>query len=142
MRLEDLENKLLDLGKRNRLLNYKETGFKSISILNKNYKEIYEGLTNGKEYSFMIVDPMLERYHKTFAIEEGDNILEYSPLKVYDICKEAIKPNELLAYKKGYKLNKTLKNLMVALYMDMTKIIILYSIMKMNKINQIYHLNR
>ena len=35
MRLEDLENKLLDLGKRNRLLNYKETGFKSISILNK-----------------------------------------------------------------------------------------------------------
>ncbi len=112
MRLEDLENKLLDLGKRNRLLNYKETGFKSISILNKNYKEIYEGLTLGKEYSFMIVDPMLERYHKTFAIEEEDNILDYSPLKVYDICKEAIKPNELLAYKKGYKLNKTLKNLM------------------------------
>jgi hypothetical protein len=100
MKLEDLTNKLLNLGKRNRLLNYKETGFKSISILNKNYREIYEGLTSGKEFSFMLIDPMLERYHKTFA-EEGDSILEYSPLKVYDICKEAIKPKELLAYKKG-----------------------------------------
>jgi superfamily I DNA and/or RNA helicase len=111
MKLEDLTNKLLNLGKRNRLLNYKETGFKSISILNKNYREIYEGLTSGKEFSFMLIDPMLERYHKTFA-EEGDSILEYSPLKVYDICKEAIKPKELLAYKKGYKLDKTLRALL------------------------------
>ena len=112
MRLDDLANKLLDLGKRNRLLNYKETGFKSISILNRNYRDIYEGLTSGKDFTFMIIDPMLERYHKTFAITEEDNILSYSPLKVYDICKEAIKPKELLAYKMGYKLDKVLKALM------------------------------
>ena len=112
MRLDDLANKLLDLGKRNRLLNYKETGFKSISILNRNYRDIYEGLTSGKDFTFMIIDPMLERYHKTFAITEEDNIMSYSPLKVYDICKEAIKPKELLAYKMGYKLDKVLKALM------------------------------
>lgn len=111
MNLVDISNQLLDLGKRNRLLNYKETGLKSIDILNKNFEEIYLGLTSGKEFNFLQVDSLIERYHKTFSTEEDENILDYSKLKVYDITKEACKPNQIIAYKKGYKLDKVLKAL-------------------------------
>ena len=111
MNLVDISNQLLDLGKRNRLLNYKETGLKSIDILNKNFEEIYLGLTSGKEYNFLQVDSLVERYHKTFSTNEEENVLDYSKLKVYDITKEACKPNQIIAYKKGYKLDKVLKAL-------------------------------
>ncbi|MCR5232069.1 MAG: DUF4011 domain-containing protein, partial [Acholeplasmatales bacterium] len=112
MNLVDISNQLLDLGKRNRLLNYKETGLKSVDILNKNYKDIYLGLTSSKEYAFLEVDSLVERYHKTFSVDENENVLEYSKLKVYDITKEACKPNQIIAYKKGYKLEKVLKALL------------------------------
>ena len=112
MNLVDIGNQLLDLGKRNRLLNYKETGLKSIDILNKNYKEIYLNLTAGKEIAFLQVDSLIERYHKTFSTNEEESVLEYSKFKVYDITKEAIKQNQIVAYKKGYKLDKVLKNLL------------------------------
>ena len=34
--LQSIYKHLLDLGKRNRLLNFKDSGFRSINILNKN----------------------------------------------------------------------------------------------------------
>ena len=37
---EDIYKHLLDLGKRNRLLNYKETGLRSINVLNKDIELI------------------------------------------------------------------------------------------------------
>ena len=40
-KLMAVTNQLLDLGKRNRLLNYKDTGLKSLRLLNKNTEEIF-----------------------------------------------------------------------------------------------------
>ena len=43
-KLMAVTNQLLDLGKRNRLLNYKDTGLKSLRLLNKNTEEIFRSV--------------------------------------------------------------------------------------------------
>jgi len=113
-KLLDITNQLLDLGKRNRLLNYKETGLKSLTILNKNVEEVFRGIKAGREYNFFNTDQAISRHHSELPPEEkeNDNTLQYSDQMVMDICGKQIDVRDLLAYKRGYSLDKTLKSLM------------------------------
>ena len=112
-RLKNIANHLLDFGKRNRLLNYKDVGLRTLNILNRDISDIFNDIINSKVYSIFQIDPILEKYHKDLIVNpEDDNILEYSDLKVYDITNSLIKKNQLICYKRGYSLNKVLKNIL------------------------------
>ena len=107
--LQSIYKHLLDLGKRNRLLNFKDSGFRSINILNKNIDKIFDNISNFKEYSILPIDSILKKYHDNLDSLDSDN--EYSSLKVYDIANASLKDNELICYKEGQPLNKVLKRL-------------------------------
>ncbi len=112
-KLKNIANHLLDLGKRNRLLNYKDTGLKSLNILNKNIEELFLDIIDGKVYSIFMLDSVLMKYHKDLIEDpEKDDILSYSDLKVYDIAAKLLKKNQLLCYKRGYPLEKVLYSLL------------------------------
>ena len=110
-KLKELSLHLLDLGKRNRLLNLKDTGYRNIEILNQNIDIVFDKITNGQVLSFYNLDSVLEKYNETIEGNEV-SINEYSKGKVYDIIKSNLKSNELLAYKKGVKLTRVLKTIM------------------------------
>ena len=111
-KLKKIATELLDLSKRNRLINYKDNGLKAVNVLNKNFEEVFNNIINGKIYRLPIIDDILKKYHNDLIInQEEDDVLNYSDLKVYDICNKIIKPNELLLYKRGYTLDKTLKSI-------------------------------
>ncbi len=107
--LQSIYKHLLDLGKRNRLLNFKDSGFRSINILNKNIDKLFDNISNFKEYSILPLDSILKKYHDSLDSLDSDN--EYSSLKVYDIASASLKDNELICYKEGQPLNKVLKRL-------------------------------
>lgn len=112
-KLQALANHLLDLGKRNRLLNYKDNGLKSIAILNKNEEELFSNIVDSKTYTIFSLDSVLEKYHKDLILNpEKDSVLNYSNSKVYDVTSGLLKKNQLLCYKKGYSLEKVLKSLL------------------------------
>ena len=71
-KLKDISLHLLDLGKRNRLLNYKPTGYRSIEVLNDNFEELFEKISSGMPLSIFQLDPVLQKYNKTIeGTEEG-----------------------------------------------------------------------
>ena len=110
MSYKEIKNHLLDLGKRNRLLNYKETGYKSISIMNDNYDTIYKNIVNSKIYKIPFIEPILNRQMK-LTTDNSSSIASYSKAKVCDIMKPVCKPNELICYKEGISQAKILKSL-------------------------------
>jgi len=107
---QEVANNLLDLGKRNRLLNFKDKGLKGVYILNNNIDEIYKSIISSKEWSIPLIDKILER-QKSLTFDEDGSIINYSPLKVYDIMEPILRPRQLICYKKGYKQLNVLKNL-------------------------------
>ncbi len=110
-RLKDISLHLLDLGKRNRLINYKQTGYRSIEIHNEAMDTIFDKVTSGIVLSIFSLDSVLQKYQKTIDAT-GDSVEEYSIGKVRDITKNLLRPNDLLCYKKGISLNKVLKILL------------------------------
>lgn len=107
-RLKEISLHLLDLGKRNRLVNYKQTGLRTIDIINVDSNLLFNKLTNGQTLNIFNLDNILDRYNKDID-GTGEEVLEYSFLKVRDITNPLLKPNDVLCYKKGVKLSKILK---------------------------------
>ena len=111
-RLLDITNQLLDLGKRNRLLNFKDTGLKTLKVLSKNSEEVFRGLTNNREFTVFNTDPVLSKYSSELKInsdkEDGQS---YVDDKVYEICYPLLDNTEVLCYKRGYSMEKVLKSL-------------------------------
>ncbi len=107
-RLKEISLHLLDLGKRNRLINYKQTGLRTIDIINSDSNLLFNKLTSGQTLNIFNLDNILERYNKDID-GTGEEISEYSFLKVRDITTPLLKPNDVLCYKKGVKLSKILK---------------------------------
>ena len=107
-KLKDISLHLLDLGKRNRLINYKSTGYRNIEVLNEQFEEIFNKIINGTELHIFELDPVLQKYHKTIDATEED-VVEYSAAKVKDIALPILKSNDILCYKKGISLNRLLK---------------------------------
>lgn len=112
-KLKNIANRLLDLGKRNRLLNFKDTGLRTLSILNRDMENIFKGITDSRVYTVFPVDSVLQKYHKDLTLEPAeDNPMAYSDAKVYDIASGLLKRNQLLCYKRGYSLEQVLKALL------------------------------
>ncbi len=110
-KLISITNQLLDLGKRNRLLNYKDSGLKTLKVLNKNIEEIFRGIKGGREYQVFNVDPLLTKY-QTILTEAESNSVDDLDAKVYDIAYKSLEPKDLLCFKKSYPLSKALKSLL------------------------------
>ncbi len=106
-------NQLLDLGKRNRLLNYRDTGLKTLKILNTNVDEIFRGIKDHKEYTFFKTDSYVNQIQNEFKVDPEDpSSLRELDRRVYEATNEALDKNQLLAYKRSYPLDKVLKGLM------------------------------
>ena len=105
-------NQLLDLGKRNRLLNFKDSGLKTLMLLNKNIEEIFRAVKGGRDCTILNIDPLLLNYHNEGVINNpNDNVLEYTPTKAYEITRKYLASRQLLCYKMGFSLTRVLKSL-------------------------------
>lgn len=105
-------NQLLDLGKRNRLLNYTDSGLKTLKILNKNSDEIFRAIKGQKDVSVMNVDSYLNQYHnENYPNDTQDDPLKYDDEKVYTICRKYLEKNQLMCHKINNPLVKPLKSL-------------------------------
>ena len=116
-KLINITNQLLDLGKRNRLLNYKDQGMKTLRIVNENVEEIFKGLTSGKEFSLFGVDPtlskLLEQEKDVIKDMEEQDMVSHMVPKLLESIKSTDYNEHLqfLAFKKGYSVLQTLKGL-------------------------------
>ena len=115
-KLNAVTNQLLDLGKRNRLLNYQDKGLKTLKLLNKNTEEIFRGVKGYKDLTFFDTDKALTDYVANPEIpdtdKEGlDDLLHLEYDRVYGITRKYLQKNEILCYKAGYQLAKALKSL-------------------------------
>ena len=116
-KLNAVTNQLLDLGKRNRLLNYQDKGLKTLKLLNKNTEEIFRGVKGYRDLKFFDVDQALIDYSQNPEVpkeEKADlgDLLHLDYDRVYGITRKFLQRNEILAYKGGYQLVKSLKSLM------------------------------
>ncbi len=106
-------NQLLDLGKRNRLLNYRDTGLKTLKLLNDNVDEIFRGFKDHKEYSFLKTDSYVNEVLSDFKVDPEDpSSLRELDRRVFEACNDKLEKNMLLAYKRSYQQEKVLKGLM------------------------------
>ena len=111
-RLLAVTNQLLDLGKRNRLLNYKDTGMKTLAILNKNLDEIFRGIKGYKDVKILDSDTIQIEYQKeTYPDDTTTDPLKFDSETVYSICRKYLEPRQLLCYKSGYGVVKACKSL-------------------------------
>lgn len=108
--LDSLATRLLDLGKRNKLLNYKDSGYKGITVIGDTNK-IFDNIKNSKLYNIFKIDLLLEKFNKDLVIDSKETTLNFSIAKVKDIAEPALKSNDLLCYKEGYKTNQVIKRL-------------------------------
>ena len=104
-------NQLLDLGKRNRLLNYRDQGLKTLKIQNKNVEEIFRGIKDHKEYTFFNADSIVSQNNLTYDIESKESVKAFDEA-LYSLVGNELDKRELLCYKKGYSIDKVLKGLM------------------------------
>ena len=109
-KLKNISVHLLDLGKRNRLLNYKDNGYRTIDIINNELDKIFNKITNSTTLSILNLDPLLAKYNKTID-STGDSVEDYNKGKVKDIVSDILKANDILCYKQGFSLNKILKTI-------------------------------
>lgn len=107
-KLKNISVHLLDLGKRNRLLNYKDNGYRTVEVINDDYDRIFSKITNSNTLNIMNIDSLLAKYQKTIDAS-GKSIDEYNKGKVKDIVSDVIKANDVLCYKQGYSLSKLMK---------------------------------
>ncbi len=108
--LKKISLHLLDLGKRNRLLNYKDSGLKTIDVLNSNTEVLFQKVTGSNKLSVFKLDPILKKYETTIS-NNNVKVEEFSVPKVKEITESLLKANDVLCYKKGYALEKVIKNI-------------------------------
>ena len=106
-------NQLLDLGKRNRLLNYRDSGLKTLKLLNTNVDELFRGIKDHKEYTFFKTDSYVNDILNDFKVDPEDpSALRELDRRVFEATNDKLEKNVLLAYKRSYPLDKVLKGLM------------------------------
>lgn len=111
-KLVKISNQLLDLGKRNRLLNYKDTGFKTLNILNTNIEQIFRGITNGKDFKIFNTDDALTEYRRSIGVTlEQENTMLYPNERILELFNKSLDVTDLLCFKQGSSLEKVLKSL-------------------------------
>lgn len=75
LKIEKWKQKLLDLGKRNRLINFKETRRSNISIVRPDMKEVYDSIaTQNKTLEFALVDDQVNLFNFDSVDERAPKI--------------------------------------------------------------------
>lgn len=108
-KLHSIAANLLDLGKRNRLLNYKNTGYRTINILNDNIEEVFDKIVDSNTYTLYNLEPSLKKYHEDLVMNAEGDETSYSELRIKDIFLPVIGKKDLLAYKQDKKLSIVLR---------------------------------
>jgi len=108
--------KLLDAGKGNRLINYKDSKRRTIDILVPDMETVFQKISNGDVLSFFDVDEYI-RNKKDIDVLDAEGNINNEISKFDKITKQQIinelsdklKKNQILSYKKGFTLQKILK---------------------------------
>lgn len=107
--------KLLDTGKGNRLINFKDSKVRTVEILAPDVQTVFDKVENGNVLSFYDVDEYIKSFKDDASLSEED-VDDENPEKitkqqvVYELS-DALKKNQILSYKKGITLNKVLTNI-------------------------------
>ena len=92
-KLNAVTNQLLDLGKRNRLLNYQDKGLKTLKLLNKNTEEIFRGVKGYRDLKFFDTDATLNEFVNNPEILAADkkgyeDLLHLTYEQVYGVTRK------------------------------------------------------
>ena len=108
---EKWSEKLLDAGKGNRLINFKETS-KSIEILSPDLNTIFTKIENGNTLEFFDIDTFIKQNEKSLLASQDENHQDkLQPETIIESAKNELKKNQILALKKDATLTRTLKNI-------------------------------
>lgn len=108
--------KLLDTGKRNRLINFKDSKLRTLEILQPEINKVFEKLSKGDSLTFYDVDDYIigikEDKIENYDGSEGESKLErIGRQQIIKDLSGSLKKNQVLAFKKGISLNKILGSL-------------------------------
>lgn len=106
---------LLDTGKRNRLINYKDAKLKTIDILFPEIEDVFETLTEKDSLEFYDVDLYVQEHGEDVEDEIDARIKRSVPrMPSKDIlqnCSDDLGKDQILAYKNGFSMVKILSSL-------------------------------
>lgn len=109
-------DKLLDTGKGNRLINYKDSKLRTIEILEPDYENVFSKISMGQTLSFYEVDDFIRRLKEDeIELEENENdnkdkgkFDKVSKQQIMELVTPHLGKNEVLSFKKGFTLRKVL----------------------------------
>ncbi|MDY5676564.1 MAG: DUF4011 domain-containing protein [Eubacteriales bacterium] len=110
--------RLLDTGKGNRLINYKDSKLRTIEIISPDIDDVFEMLIEEDRLEFFDVD----EYVKEVGVQETQSedeveqsikksVPKVSKQQVLENCKEELHDNQILAYKNGFTMSKILTSM-------------------------------
>jgi len=102
-KFEQWKQKLLNIGKRNRLINYKETTRSSIKIIEPNFEKVYKSLFNGDTLEFV------QRHPSGYEPKNVNTKEKEEELLYFDVKK--LKKGQLLTNRIDTEMLKTVGNL-------------------------------
>ena len=108
--------KLLDTGKGNRLINFKDSKMRTLQVVAPEINVVFEKMSSGDTLSFFDVDEyILKLKDKDIQQNENkeakNNFEKVGTQQIIDELSGQLKKNQVLAHKKGFSLKKILKNI-------------------------------
>lgn len=108
--------KLLDTGKGNRLINFKESKLRTVDILSPDTQTVFNKVENGDTLYFYEVDDYIRRLKddEIDCNEEDKNQGKFDKVtkqQVVDALSDKLKKNQILSYKKGFTIHKILSSI-------------------------------
>ena len=109
-------DKLLDLGKTNKLINFKEIKLRTLEILSPELEKVFKDISNGNVLTFYDVDTYVSKLKDADLPlhEQDEDKGKYDKISkdfILHNLNNVIKTDQLLSFKKGEKLTKVLNNI-------------------------------
>lgn len=106
--------KLLDTGRGNRLINFKDSMLRTVDVLAPDSSEVLKRITNGEKLSFYDIDTYVEKINEkshNSSLLEKVKVDKLSKNKITNEISKNLTKKQILAYKQDIKLSKLLKNI-------------------------------
>lgn len=103
-RLNKWADLLLDTGKRNNLINFKDSKSSSVQVIAPNFETLFNKADDG--YTFEVYDPKIENEDNEWQTESNLSLAEY-----YSCYSEKLKKNQVLLYNLSGKPINAIKNI-------------------------------
>ena len=104
--------KLLDTGKRNPLINYKDKKLGTIDILKPECNEVFEKIFAGKVLIFYDVDEYVRKLEdKSKKVSNEEQIKQIGKQQIVESIAPQLKVNQVLSFKEGFTLRKILSGI-------------------------------